>query len=186
MDDNNQMTKQEMIDKYYGKWDFINPRWPLFLMVLESVVYIVLSGFVDEEGVRITGDIILKRATTGVSNVTVIGIISVIVHLVLIVGILYISVWVLPTDKRHDRLRLAGIFVMVGSLLKVILAFVGQGMKYIVEIGGSFKLPMITFTDLYMLGGFIAMIVIVAKKYSNQDLEEIRVWKTARAQKRNK
>ena len=183
MDENRIESKQEIVDKYWGKWDFINPRWPMFLMVVESVVYIVLSRFVDEEGVRITGDIILKRAVTGVNDITVIGIISVIIHVVLIVGILYISVWVLPPDKRHNRLRLAGIFVMVGSLLKVILAFVGQGMRYIVEVGGSFKLPMITCTDLYMLGGFIAMIIIVATKYSNQDMEEIRAWKASRAKK---
>lgn len=187
MDDNNQMTKQEMIDKYYGKWDFINPRWILFLGVVFGLVQLGLYTLIGASGVRITDSIFVTRAVAAFREITALDIVYAVVHVILVVAILYVSVRVLPSDKRHNRLRLAGIFVIVGSLFKVMMSFVGHDMALVIEVGKSFKLPMPTCADLYMLGGFIAMIVIVAKRYSNQDMEEImRCWKTSRTQKRNK
>lgn len=188
MRDANGKLKKESNKVYDGNWNFINPRWILFLMVLFFAVQAGLYKLVGYSGIRITDDIIIKRAIMGAGDIITItgnSVAVTIIHLVLIIGIIYISVRVLPADKKHDSIRLAGIFVMTGSLFKISFALVNIEMALWIEIGGSFRMPMLICADLYTLGGLIAILVLFTKKYSNQEIEEIILsWKTSRKKKK--
>lgn len=173
------------VDK--GNWNYINTYWIFILGAIFYGVQALLYRLVDLQGVRISDTTIIKRAivSTELLPVTAAGVITSIVFLAVIIGILYISVSVLPKEKKHDRLRLAGIFVISGSIIKIILSYITLETALVIEMGESFKLPMPTCADLYILGGLIAMIVIFKKNYSNQEVEEIiQTWKTKRANKK--
>ncbi|MBE6015251.1 MAG: hypothetical protein E7241_07780 [Lachnospiraceae bacterium] len=178
--------KDQPYYKYWGDWKFVNPYW---IFILALIAYGARVGFyhlVGDSGVRISNDINLVRTIIGNgNNITVAGIIAAIVNLVLIVGIIYISVWVLPNKDKYNRLRLAGVFIMEGAAFKAVYFLVNMDMTLHFEIGESFKVPMITCADIYILGGIIAIIVILIKTYSNQELEDMaQAWK-AKHQKSN-
>lgn len=160
----------------WGDWSFINPYWLLILGVVFFGVQTLLYRMVDYQGIKITDGIVIKRSFIGARDlfeVTGVGLISAIIYLAVIVAIVYISVWVLPNGRKHERLRFAGIFVLVGSAFKVVFSFVNLDLFLNIEINESFKLPIPTCADLYILGGTIAIVIMFAKKYSNQDIEEI-------------
>lgn len=179
----NKKDKSESDKVYDGNWNFINPRWPVFLIIISYGVQLLLHRVVGYIGFRISDNIIVKQAITTLGHekeITGFDIALVIVYIALIIAIIYISVFILPSDKKHDRIRLAGIFVMVGLLFKVVFALVNIRSLWI-EIGDSFRMPMVTCGDLYIIGGLIAILIIFNKKYSNQELEEIiSDWKNRR------
>ena len=95
---------------------------------------------------------------------------------------MYVCVCIIPADKKHNNIRLAGIFVIVGSVFKVVLAIVNMGGTLSIVVGESFILPMPTCADIYIVGGLVATIVIFCTRYNEQEIEEIvQGWKTRRA-----
>lgn len=174
MQDNNSLKKA--INSYKNNWNFINPYWPLILMIIYVGVQFLLYNLVGYSGLRITDAITIKRAMHSIESIVSLSGISVIValiHIVLSVGIVYICVCIIPADKKHNNIRLAGIFVIVGSVFKAIVAIVNMGGTLNIAVGESLVLPMPTCADIYLFGGIIAILVILSRRYSNQEIEEI-------------
>lgn len=180
---NDKKSKKESNLPGWGDWNFVNPYWIPMLILIFSGVQVLLDRFVDYQGIRIAGNIIIKRAiivASGEVEITGPGIIIGIVDLALIVAIVFFAVCVLPAKgRKYERLRLAGLFVLIGSILKIIISFINLEAVFNIEIGEAFKMPLPTCADLYILGGLIAIIIVFAKNYSEQDIEEVKIfWKT--------
>ena len=170
-------AKKESYLPGWGDWSFINPYWIIILAIVFYGIQALAYSLVGYHGISITDGVALKRAFTGsnhILEITGINITAIIFNLIVIIAIVYISAWLLPNGRKHERLRFAGLFVLVGSVLKLIYSFANLRMMLNLEIGDSFKLPMPTCADLYILGGLIAILIIFAKNYSDKDLEEIR------------
>lgn len=168
-----------------NNWNFINPYWPLILMLIHVGVQFLLYNLVGYAGLRITDAITIKRdihSTASIISLSVSDVIVALIHILLSVVIVYVCVCIIPADKKHNNIRLAGIFVIVGSVFKVVLAIVNMGGTLSIVVGESFILPMPTCADIYIVGGLVATIVIFCTRYNEQEIEEIvQGWKTRRA-----
>ena len=100
---NDKKSKKESNLPGWGDWNFVNPYWIPMLILIFSGVQVLLDRFVDYQGIRIAGNIIIKRAiivASGEVEITGTGIIIGIVDLALIVAIVFFAVCVLPAKGR--------------------------------------------------------------------------------------
>lgn len=176
MSNNQRVIKRRNKGENYESWSFVNPRWLLILLIVFGIVQYAMSKIVDYRGLRINDNIIIKRAlsdNSGIINISSVGIIVAIIHLVIMIVVIYASVKILPNEEKHDRLRLAGAFVAIGTLFKVILSFVNLDIVLNIEIKNSIRIPIFNCADIYIVIGLIAMILIIMKNYSVKETEDI-------------
>lgn len=99
-------------------------------MLIHVGVQFLLYNLVGYAGLRITDAITIKRdihSTASIISLSVSDVIVALIHILLSVVIVYVCVCIIPADKKHNNIRLAGIFVIVGSVFKVVLAIVNMG-----------------------------------------------------------